>query len=397
MSLRTRLGDVMTLDITDRQAGQVSLGTSVAVPGQPFGGPVAWDLDAVVLVVAADRTLESALRRIHEEEADWVVVVRPVRGSLDVYYYAFRPAELVRVAAVSPQCKLMSLELAMTLSEGTSSGTARGGRPIGRAAGWSGPASTRIVAFNATGRVTAVGEREDLTPHPGGLGIKRGAPEDSFDLGPMRSVALEAKPPPAADIDVTLSAETDSEINVGATARVLFQIELSSEPISLAHSISARARKDVSIVVSLSVENDAVEILRAQECTVDPPANGEPRTGFFVIKGARPGTARLAVAFRQAGSDLGVISLALEVVQAGAAAEKARGEVIAAPRVIADDDKLALLVEQRVEGAQVFYEYTLHSEALGLPYRKVRSRPLLDGGGGPAATALAFVKRIYER
>jgi hypothetical protein len=44
----------------------------------------------------------------------------------------------------------------------------------------------------------------------------------------------------------------------------------------------------------------------------------------------------------------------------------------------------------------VFYEYFLHSEQLGLIHR-LRSKPLLDRGGGPAATELAFVERIYER
>jgi hypothetical protein len=54
-------------------------------------------------------------------------------------------------------------------------------------------------------------------------------------------------------------------------------------------------------------------------------------------------------------------------------------------------------VEQRVEGGEIFYQYILHSETLGLPYKKLRSKPLLDRGGGPAATALAFVERIYAR
>ena len=108
------------------------------------------------------------------------------------------------------------------------------------------------------------------------------------------------------------------------------------------------------IVVSLSAENDAIEIVRSREFTVDPPASNQPRTGFFTVKGVHPGVSRLAVAFRQGGSELGVIRLAVEVVQAGASAEKAKGHAVAAPRDVADDDKLALLVEQRVEGGQVF-------------------------------------------
>ncbi|HSO08226.1 MAG TPA: CHAT domain-containing protein, partial [Pelomicrobium sp.] len=206
-------------------------------------------------------------------------------------------------------------------------------------------------------------------------------------------------PAPAspAGIEVVLSAETRAEVDVGASARVPFQIELAGEAMPLAVSQPARARQDLPIVVSISAENDAVAIVRAHEYSVEPPAPGQPRTGFFTVKGVRPGVARLAVAFRQGGSELGVIGLVLEVLQAGAGTAPARGQATAAPRDVADDDKLALLVEQRVEGGQVFYEYTLHSEALGLPYRRVRSKPLLDRGGGAAATALAFVERIYER
>jgi hypothetical protein len=70
---------------------------------------------------------------------------------------------------------------------------------------------------------------------------------------------------------------------------------------------------------------------------------------------------------------------------------------VAEPRDAVDDDKLALLVEMRSDGGQFFYDYVLHSEALGLPYRRLRSKPLLDRGGGPAATTTAFVERIYER
>jgi CHAT domain len=213
--------------------------------------------------------------------------------------------------------------------------------------------------------------------------------------------------PAPAEIEVTLSAETKAHIEVDAKARVSFQIELTAEAMPLAVSLAVAAKSDVPIVVSLSAENDAIEIVSRHECRVDPPASGQPRAGFFTVKGVRPGVSRLAVAFRQGGSDLGVIGLVTEVVPPGARwqslirrfllGEKAQGQAVAAPRDIADDDKLTLLVELRAENKHFFYEYTLHSEALGLEYRRMRSKPLLDSGGGPAATVLAFVERIYER
>ena len=346
---------------------------------------IVWDRGGAVLEVAADRTFESVLRRMVEEEADWVVVVRPLRESAEVYYYAFRSSELERLGAEHPERKDLPIERAIDLHEWKSSGTARRGRPLGPAVGSRGPSSERIVELDAAGRVSAVGEQGGEMP-----AVEEVEYFEEIDLGPMRGVHA------AGEVEVTLSAESQAEISVGASERVPFQIELTSEAMPLAVSQPARAKEDVPIVVSLSAENDAIEIVRSREFTVDPPASNQPRTGFFTVKGVHPGVSRLAVAFRQGGSELGVIRLAVEVVQAGASAEKAKGHAVAAPRDVADDDKLALLVEQRVEGGQVFYQYTLHSEALGLPYRRVRSKPLLDRGDGPAATALAFVERIYE-
>lgn len=262
-------------------------------------------------------------------------------------------------------------------------------------------------------------ERGAAFSHAVALGADRmlvGDPSEllDLDLGPMRgggaraaagdaageteaSSSAAAATVPAEEIEITLSAETKTEIDLGSRARVDFQIELSEEALPLAVAQSARARKDLPIVVSLSAENDALEILRSHEFVEEPPGPGKPRNGFFTVKAVRAGACRLAVSFRQGGSELGVIGLAVAVIAAGAGDASATGHVRAAPRDPADDDKLALLVEQRSEGGQVFYEYTLHSEALGLPYRRLRSQPLLDRGGGPAASALAFVERIYER
>lgn len=388
---------------------------SGAAATQPLGGPVRWDRAGNVLEAAADRSLGSILRRMRDARADWVVVVRATTWSTDVYYYAIRSEELERLVAEHPERLDWSIEQAMEMHEWMSSATSRGGRPLGPAQGQQGPAAARVVEFDAAGRVAAVGEREDLIPHPAMVELSDAGAADEdedtgIDLGPLRGAAdgpmLESAPPsapgtraapPAAEIAVTLSAETNSEVDVDATVRVPFQIELSSEAMPLGVSQPAIARKDVPIVVSLSAETDAVEIVRAWEYTVEPPASGRPSTGFFVVKGVRAGVTRLAVTFRQGGTELGVIGLAMDVVPVGAGSERAAGQALAAPRDVADDDKLALLVEQRTEGGQVFYEYTLHSEALGLAYRRLRSKPLLDRGGGPAATALAFVERIYER
>ena len=196
---------------------------------------------------------------------------------------------------------------------------------------------------------------------------------------------------------MTLSAETKTEIPVGGIELVAFRLELTSEAVPLAVSQPARAKPDVPIVVSLSVENDALEIVGDTKFELAPPAPQKPQNGFFRMKGVRAGAVRLAVAFRQGGSDLGVIGLAVAVVDGTERPYRRKARPWPRRGISTDDDMLTLLIEQRLEGGQVFYDYILHSEALGLPYRRLRSKPLLDRGGGPAATPQAVVERIYER
>jgi hypothetical protein len=43
----------------------------------------------------------------------------------------------------------------------------------------------------------------------------------------------------------------------------------------------------------------------------------------------------------------------------------------------------------------VYYEYLLHSETLGLAYKPLKSKPLLDQGGTPVATMLAYINHVY--
>ena len=411
-----------------------------SVASRLFGGPVCWYLEPHVLQVAADRSFKSVLRRIVHEGADWVVVVRTSEAISEIYYYVFRSFELEGLAFRSPESMAWPIERAVEMHEWTSSRASRGRRPVGPRSGQRGPAAARIVDCDASGRILAIGEISDqLGPYttgwsadfdPESTSYESAAPEERGrgitintghveyetekrhydqanpaatddqtipDLGPMRGGPGANSPPQPTVVEVMLSAETKAQIDIGSNARVPFQIELTAEAVPLAMSQPARAQTDMPIVVSLSFENDAAEIVSKGEFSVNPPLHGEPRSGFFTVRGVREGVCRFAVAFRQGGSELGVVGLAVEVMAAGAGTEKAQGTAVAAPRDIADDDKLALLVEQRVEGNQVFYEYTLHSEALGLPYRRVRSKPLLDRGGGAAATALAFVERIYER
>ena len=94
-----------------------------------------WDHESSILVVAADRSLGSVLHRLDEEDPDWVVVVRTLPGSPEVYYYAYRSAELRQLAQDFPERLTWSVEDAMGLHEWMSSSTARGGRFTGEAQG----------------------------------------------------------------------------------------------------------------------------------------------------------------------------------------------------------------------------------------------------------------------
>jgi hypothetical protein len=351
-----------------------------AADATPFPHALRWHSKGWV-VVAADRSLRSALRRARDEKASWVVVVRPLCDSDRVYHYAYRVAELEQCAAANPDALSRPLEDAMDLRERRSSASSHGRRLTAPAQGSEGPAAERVVDFDAVGGIAAIGEA---------------ATGDEPDLGPFRGARAPTPDPAARKIDVTVSAQTRAEIEVGSEERVPFQIELSAEALPLASSLAFPVRADESIAVSLTAQNDAVEIVGDRVHKVDPPASSEPRSGFFLVKGVRPGAVRLAVAFRQGGSDLGVIGLAVEVVAAAAGPAKTQGSASAAPRDAADDDKLMLLVETSNAGGQICYEYVLHSERLGLIDR-VRSKPLLDRGNGPAATMLAFVERVYEQ
>jgi hypothetical protein len=365
---------------------------------------VFWESPEEILLIAGDRSLKSALNRIRKNTVDWVVIVHTLVGSTDVYYHAFRSSELEWLAAQHPERKHWPIEQALDLQVRMSSSTSRSGRTLSVSQGQRSLAAARIVDFDSAGRIAAIGEWEDKIAIPHELkAFQQGEDARGIDiigeLGPTRGGHPTGGPTsePPAEIEITLSSETKSEIRIGATELVDFRIELSSESVPLALLTLGRAKPNVPVVVSLSSENDAIEVVGSDSYTVDTPETGRPQIGFFRVKGMRQGVVRLAVAFRQGGSELGTIGFAVEVVEGGIRSKRAQGRMVSAPRDFRDDDKLALIVEQRFDGGEVFYQYILHSESLGLPYKKLRSKPLLDCGGGPAATTLKFVERIYGR
>jgi hypothetical protein len=373
---------------------------------------VLWDWESTVLVVAADRSFGSVLTRMFLAKCVWVVVVWT--SGAQTLRYAYLGEELRQRAKASPGRLEQTLANVLDLHKLASSATSRRGRVSLEPQQEKGPAAARIIDLDPVGRITGIGQLQNLAvaaKNVDELGSSRAASPASLDLGPMRSgtrtevpshvQASTARPSvpapiPPDTIKVMLSSEVATEIQVSSDTTVSFRIEMSLDATPLAVSLTSEAKTDQPIVVSLSTETDTISIAGEQALTVLPPTHQQPRTGAFQIRGNRAGASRLAVMFRQGGSDLGTIGLVVEVVEAFAKPRMTRGVSFAAPRDADDDDKLALLVEQRIEGGAVTYQFILHSETLDLPYRKFASKPLLDRGGGPAATALAFVDRVYE-
>lgn len=372
-----------------------------------LGAHPLWDRKGLVLVVAANRSMQSVLARTAKSNPAWIVVVR-LHGT-HVYRYAYRLQELRQHKMNFPDRLSSPIEESLDLRETKASTSYRGGRRIDSQEGREGPAASRAVDLDAAGRIIGIGELDAAARLDRQHSLPLGVP-DSFDLGPTRgrsgrripdlpSENSFQKTPAELDyIGVTLSANTNNELQVGHEQEVTFRIELSAVARPQGPSLDTKAAPDKPIVVSLTVEDPAIGIVTGSEQRVDPPTLEQPlRSGSFRIRGFRSGVSRLAVIFRQAGSDLGAIGLAIAIVAEEAKPTQIEGAAVAAARDVADDDKLALLVEQRVDGGNVTYNFTLHSEALDLIYRKFSSRPLLDRGDGRASTSSAFVERIYQR
>jgi hypothetical protein len=367
-----------------------------------------WQSPDDVLVVSAMRSLGNLLERLRESTAAWIVMVRQHPETDEIYYYVFRRDELEAFRTTDAGTLARSAAEALDMHECTSSAVSRNGRPASDWGGGSGPTGHRAVDFDYDGNVRQIGEIATSAAVPGNGGP---APTDEQlldDLGATRgggghrgagSIAGASRDTAVDDnaIDITMSAETEGELAVGDPAMVVFRIELTSEASPLEHSVPSPARKDVDMYVSLSVENDVIEVLDDQAQQVPPPQSGQFRSGFFRIRATRTGLCRLAVRFRQGGADLAVIPMAVEVVDESARAKPVRAEASAAPRDSTVDEKLTLTVELREEHGQVYYNYLLFSEPLNFHGKQFRSAPLKDRGDSPAGTITAYVKRIYDQ
>ncbi|HWM69789.1 MAG TPA: CHAT domain-containing protein [Steroidobacteraceae bacterium] len=386
-----------------------------------------WQPGAGVLKADADGSLNEVFERLKSSPSDWVALTHQLPDSNETDFYAVTLDELEGLLDdpdIDNTIPIREVLQKMGWSPGI---VLRNGRlTVEEAPAAADPTdrtSTRVVDLDPEGDVVRVGmptarklrsppfrrgkppaakPRVDIQDYISDLlGPTRGIPQGSGQPPPPAPSAPAVEAPAATavapTVDLTLSAQTQSQVNVGSSVPVLFRIELAAGADPLATSIQAVAAADKPVKVSLTVENDALILLGKREFTFDPVVDQYPWTGKFMVAGNHVGSSRLAVTFQQGGTTLGVIGLSIGVLEEGAAGTPRQGEAKASARDLADDDKLALLIEERICGNNICYDYILHSEGLRLDYRKASSKPFQDRAGGFAKSMTDFVNRIYTK
>jgi hypothetical protein len=365
---------------------------------------VGWIPNARFIVVSAMRTLAGTAGRIRVQRPDWVVVVRTHRATGQVFHYAWRSDEILeRSRQCAPEMLESSLEEALNLHEDTSSFGFRSGRATGAQPAGGQPENTRAVDLSATGQVIAIGEltMPSAPAAPRRVRRMRGGPV-AAGAAAMHAAIESEEPHPAAaqapqEIEAMLSAQGPAEVMVGQMQAIEFRLEAADGAQPLAHAAAAVVNTSKAIRVLLSLQGPGLSVVGSSEQVMVPPNPGQPSEGVFQIRGEAAGMVRVAVSFRQGGSELASVGFAIDVVATPAAERKLTADTVITTPDPADDELLTLLIEQKVVDGATRYEYRLHSEALGFNYLTLQSAPLLDRGDGHARTLLDYVSRIYER
>lgn len=199
-------------------------------------------------------------------------------------------------------------------------------------------------------------------------------------------------------VSLTFSADGPEEVAVGKVALVDFRIERveGAKPLAGA-SASADARPDDAIRVFVSTHGAPVEPLGPRYFEVPPPGPGHAAQDVFELRVLEAGEVRVAVHFRQGGSELAQLILAFLAVEDAPSAGRVATASPAAPRHRDDDDVVDLFIQEERDGTRVRYQYLLTAESLGFKYREFFSPELRDRGGGVAASTISYVESVYER
>lgn len=256
-----------------------------------------------------------------------------------------------------------------------------------------GPLATaeRAVAVDRAGTIVAVGlpTEVDLGPPRTANGPTRGTPRK----GPGLDVAVAEE-----RVDVVLSAQGPAEIIVGEEDVIDLRVELAEGATPFVEAVAASITPDEPLTAILSIANSAVlaapdgRILR-----LAPPSDGRPTVSAFVVRGLAQGRTRVCILFRQGGSDLGQLELAVAVVAHKTTDGSVEASVAAEDRDALDDQVVALLIEEEVIGDRIRYRCLVSSDVLGLENAEFASEFVKTGAGTTASASLAYVSSIYRR
>ncbi|MGR3278066.1 CHAT domain-containing protein [Acaryochloris marina NIES-2412] len=361
-----------------------------------------------ILTVSSKRSLGNLLKQLTGRSLTWVVIVHRIipqgeeRAKTDYYVYGVKDIQQqILGRGINPKSPLRD---AFKLQDiGTSF-------PIRQRADWDGLTTYHLFLFEPLWE-TPYGRAVVLDAWDQVVAVGTKYYQQAFFYGPQQHTRLydpldtHRSFPGDEDEDstpndrVTLSAQTQREIQIGEIGLIDFKLEVAEEanPLDAAITTTLPDSDEARIRVVASTESEAVTILGARVKTVGLPSPNLPICGDFELEALQAGQARIALSFRMGGTELGVITLVTEGVAVPPRPERAMGMARAMNRDPADDTALDLLVECKNEGNRIWYEYKLNSEALGLNYLTVKSRPLLAENDSSDHTLITYVQRLYQR
>ena len=413
-------------------------------------------------LLSAQRTLASVVDFVMRAQPDWVVLVRSESWNDRPLMYAFRPGELL--LAEQSKRDLPVAEALDLLEEDESRQILPGEKLTLPPPKGTQPSASRAIILDADGEPTAVGETARAADGKGSVNggerethskvwrspkVWRSAEPDFGDdlgLGTVRGVQREVREvprmgggsggPASADgstseshgggsgsaggigsggggtgtgsggdvdesVEAMLTAEAPAEVLVGDEVPVTVLVGLASETLPFAGgSITTAVSAREQITALITVSGGALQAMNPRIIKLNPPRANEPSQSAFTVRGVSPGRARVGIIFRQGGTELGTLTMAVNVAASRPSAVESgtvRAEAVAAPRDRGEDGGLLLLIDEDAENGLVRYRYRVVSAPLGLDYAEFSSEPLKVLGGGNASTARAYVESIYTQ
>jgi hypothetical protein len=379
---------------------------------EPAQGRVEWfDRFGDRLVVSSRRTLEDIVAIGRARGVPWIVVRMDAPNEVSLWFVCRRDELEMALSARSERAAL-PIEEALDLAPGQESMvTTALARPLTAALSESPvPCASRLVHLDADGRPDAIGQ----VVRERSLGRMRGGRRAVSAPAPAPAAPAPAGPPPpsspatvvlapprddrAEPLPAVLSAEAPSQVAVGQEVPVDVMVALAGHRRTLAHAAPATLARGESVVAILTVQGDAVVPLDPRIVRLSVPGPGEESTSAFMVRGAREGTARVAVIFRQGGTELATVVFSVRVAARVDDAAPVRRSTTSHHRDPADDRALFLLVNEERSGDEQRYRFQLVAPPpMGWDYLEFFSAPLKDRGAGAGATPRAYVQSIYDR